>query len=111
MNYRSLLLVALSLFVFSCRPKQQLETTTIKAGSMVCGTCAKTIEKAVYAVEGVKEVNVDVKEKKVEVKFVSLQTNVQTIESAISEAGYDANDRKRNPDAYEKLPACCKIDG
>src|SRR5689334_5388670 len=70
MNYRSLLLVALSLFVFSCRPKQQLETTTIKAGSMVCGTCAKTIEKAVYAVEGVKEVNVDVKEKKVEVKFV-----------------------------------------
>jgi copper chaperone CopZ len=111
MKRHLLFLIALSLVFFACRPKQPLETATIKASSMVCGTCAKTIEKAVYAVEGVKEVNVDVKEKMVEVKFVALQTNVQTIESAISEAGYDANGRKRNPDAYEKLPACCKIDG
>jgi periplasmic mercuric ion binding protein len=111
MKYHIVLLVSLGLLVPACRPKQPLETTTIKANSMVCGTCAKTIEKAVYAVEGVKEVNVDVKEKKVEVKFVSAQTNVETIEQAISDAGYDANNRKRNPDAYEKLQACCKIDG
>jgi copper ion binding protein len=93
-----------------CQKKQNLEIATIKASSMVCNTCAKTIEKAVYRVEGVKEVNVDVDKKLVEVKFVSLQTNVEFIESAITEAGYDANDKKRNPDAYEKLDACCKID-
>ena len=97
--------------VAGCQKQQQLETTSIKASSMVCGTCAKTIEKAVYRVEGVKEVNVDVKMKFVQVKFVPLQTNVGTIEQAINDAGYDANDRKRNPDAYEKLEACCKIDG
>ena len=90
--------------------KQEMETATIKASSMVCGTCAKTIQKAVYRVEGVKDVNVDVKTKIVEVKFVPAQTNLATIEMAITDIGYDANDKKRNPDAYEKLDACCKID-
>src|SRR5437899_2366649 len=99
-------------FIFpGCQKQPQLETTSIKASSMVCGTCAKTIEQAIYKVEGVKEVNVDVKAKLVEVKFVPLQTNVGTIERAINDAGYDANDRKRNPDSYEKLAPCCKIDG
>jgi copper ion binding protein len=111
MNYNIMILAAAALVISSCRPAPPLETTTISASSMVCGTCAKTIEKAVYRVEGVKEVNVDVKGKTVEVKFLPAQTNVQTIEMAISDAGYDANARKRNPDAYEKLAACCKIDG
>ena|ERR1041385_627107 len=98
--------------IFSgCQKQPQVETASIKASSMVCGTCVKTIEKAIYQVEGVKEVNVDLKGKLVEVKFVPLQTNVGTIEQAINDAGYDANDRKRNPDAYEKLAPCCKIDG
>ena len=96
---------------FACRPGQPVETTKIMAKTIVCGTCAKTIQKAVYAVEGVKEVNVDVQEKTVEVKFVPAQTNLETIEMAISDAGYDANNKKRNPGAYEKLQACCKIDG
>ena len=104
-------IVAMSLTLPACRPKEPVETTTIKAGSMVCGKCAKTIQKAVYGVEGVKEVEVDVEGKTVQVIYVSARTNVQTIEMAISDAGYDANNRKRNPDAYEKLEACCKIDG
>ena len=107
----ALFIVALSLALPACRPKEAVETTTIRASSMVCGKCAKTIEKAVYAVEGVKEVEVDVDKKTVLVSYVPARTNVETLEMAISDAGYDANNRKRNPDAYEKLEACCKIDG
>jgi mercuric ion binding protein len=110
MKYLLSLFIVTFLFV-GCQKQQELQTTIVKANSMVCGTCAKTIEKAVYRVDGVKEVNVDVKAKTVEIKFVPLQTNVETIEMAISEAGYDANNRKRNPDAYEKLDTCCKING
>ena len=87
------------------------ETVSIQLPSMVCGTCAKTIQKAIYHVDGVKDVDVSVEKKVAEVKFVSMQTNLQAIEEAITEAGYDANSRKRNPDAYEKLDKCCKIDG
>ena len=77
---------------------------------MVCGKCAKTIKKAVFAVEGVKDVNVDVDRKIVEVKFVPLQTNIAMLERAITDAGYDADDKKRDPDAYDKLDECCKIE-
>ena len=111
--YAALILALL----FSCAPKKQTDPTkqtevvTIKLPSIVCGTCQKTIEKAIYHVEGVKNVDVDVDGKKAEVTFVSYQTNLQVIERAINEAGYDANETKRDPDAYQKLDKCCKIDG
>jgi mercuric ion binding protein len=93
-----------------CSDKSNLQTEVIRAKTMVCGSCQKNVEKAVYAVEGVKSVNVDLKEKLVTVQFVPAQTNLQTIERAITDAGYDANDKHRDPAAYEKLDACCKAD-
>ena len=101
----------IALVFISCQKKdQQLESVTVKANTMVCGKCAKTITKAVYAVEGVKDVNVDVDKKIVEVKFVPLQTNLAMLERAITDAGYDADDKKRDPEAYKNLDECCKID-
>ena len=105
------LLLSLVILLASCSKNDvKLESSTIATPTMVCGTCAKTISKAVYRVEGVKEVNVDLAKKLVEVKYVSLQTNLEYLESAITLAGYDANDKKRDPDAYEKLDACCKLE-
>ncbi|MBI4548882.1 MAG: heavy-metal-associated domain-containing protein [Ignavibacteriae bacterium] len=106
-----IIFILLCVFLIGCTKKQDLTTATIAVNSMVCGSCAKTIEKATYTVEGVKSVKVDIEKKTVEVKFAPLQTNVETIEVAITDAGYDANNRKRDPNAYEKLEACCKIDG
>ena len=107
----SIILVAMFLFLSGCQKKQETETTVIKANSMVCGSCVKTIERAVNHVEGVTGVHADLKTKTVEVKYIPTQTNVGAIETAITNAGYDANDKKRNPEAYEKLDKCCKIDG
>lgn len=103
-----IVVVFLMTAIFGCRPAQKLESTIISAKTMVCGKCAKTIEKAVYRVEGVKDVSVDVEKKLVEVKYVPAQTNVQTLEMAITDVGYDANDKQRDPAAYDKLDACCK---
>ena len=95
----------------ACRSNRNLDTTVIKASSMVCGSCAKKIEKAVTAVDGVSGAQVDLKSKTVEVKYDPSKTSVGSIENAITNAGYDANDKKRNPEAYDKLEKCCKIDG
>ena len=111
MKHFWLIVLLAGISLIGCSKKQALETTTIRLNSMVCNTCAKTITKAIYAVEGVKNVDVDVQKKIAEVKFVPEQTNLQTIEQAVTEAGYDANDKKRSQDAYEKLDKCCKIDG
>ena len=104
------LLLCTLLFASCSKNNVKLEASTINTPTMVCGTCAETIEKAVYRVEGVKQVNIDLEKKFIEVKYVSLQTNLEYIESAITAVGYDANDKKRDPDAYEKLDACCKLE-
>ncbi|HZY10616.1 MAG TPA: heavy-metal-associated domain-containing protein [Bacteroidota bacterium] len=105
------LIFLLSIIFIGCHKNEQLETTTITVKSVVCGMCAKNIEKAVYAIEGVKGVDVDIEKKIAQIKFVPLQTNIETIETTIANAGYDANDRKRDAGAYEELAQCCKIDG
>ena len=95
-------MILIALFLIGCQKKQddplkKTETASVKLPSMVCGTCKKNIEKAVYRVDGVKEVAVDVDKKEATITFVSFQTNLQTIERAINDSGYDANETKRNP--------------
>ncbi len=111
MKYPMLVCLLVIACFIGCKKKDPLEVTTIRLNSIVCKSCVKTVSTAIYRVEGVKEVNIDLKAKTAEVKFVPVQTNLETIEQAITEAGYNANDKKRNSDAYDKLDACCKIDG
>ncbi len=114
MKHRSFVLFVASMLpavlAGGCGGNSNLQTEVISAKTMVCGTCEKNIEKALYTVEGVKSVKVALKEKNVTVQFVPAQTNLQTIERAITDAGYDANDKPRDPGGYEKLDACCKAD-
>lgn len=108
---KQLLLLPLILLVFlsfNCVKQPQLETVMINSAGIGCSHCEDNIKKAIYALEGVKEVNVDVEKKNIEVKFVPAQTNLQTIEITLTRAGYDANDKKRDPEAYENLDECCK---
>jgi mercuric ion binding protein len=106
----SIALMVLLLGIAGCQKQPSLETTVIKANTMICGSCVKNVQKAVSRVDGVKEVNVDLKGKTVEVKYLAGATSLPVIEAAIADAGYDANDHKRSPEAYEKLDACCKSD-
>lgn len=108
-----LVLTTLSLFILvSCaRVKNESTTALVRTPSMVCGSCAKTIKDAVAKLDGVEEVNADLATKTVTVKFIPAKLNLDNVEKAITAAGYDANDKKRDRDAYEKLDKCCKIDG
>lgn len=83
---------------------------SIQVPTVVCEMCEETIKKTVFGLEGVKSVEVDLEKKITHVKFNSAQTNLETIEMAISNSGYDANNRKRNPEIYASLPDCCKKD-
>ena len=57
-----------------------------------------------------KEIKVDIDKKIAEVKFIPAIVTLEILENAITGVGYDANDKKRSSQAYEKLDACCKID-
>lgn len=89
-------------------PAEDKDYTTIKLPTSICETCEETITKAVKAVNGTIDVKVNTKEHFAKVKFDAKKTDLQKIRIAISKAGYDADNVKRDEKAFEKLPACCK---
>jgi copper chaperone CopZ len=73
--------------------------------------CKETIEKALAFEPGVKASLLNVESKIVTVKYNPAKTTPDKIRIAISKVGYDADDLKADPTAYDKLSPCCKKDG
>ncbi|HNW61321.1 MAG TPA: heavy-metal-associated domain-containing protein [bacterium] len=80
----------------------------ISLPTIQCETCVATIEAAVKKVAGVTAISIDLKGKMAHVQYDAAKTDQRKIEMAIADAGYDANDVKRNEAAHAKLPACCQ---
>jgi periplasmic mercuric ion binding protein len=98
------LLLIVSTSVFSQKKSEEIKIKT----SAQCDMCKKRIEKAVKAVNGVQKATLDMTSKTMTVKYKSELTNADAIRTAISNAGYDADEVKANASAYEKLPGCCQ---
>ena len=109
-KYLILILLILTSFYFTCCQKNKnLETVVVKIPSAVCSECEKNIKKILHSdLIGINEVEIDLEQKIATIRYNPDQTNVETIEITITRAGYDANDRKRDPLAYDDLPECCK---
>jgi len=84
------------------------EKTVIALGSIMCGQCVTKVENALKNVDGVIDVNVDLDSKQATVTFDNSITSLEKLENAITNAGYDANDKKGDTEAYNRLPGCCK---
>ncbi|MDP6170458.1 MAG: heavy metal-associated domain-containing protein [Candidatus Marinimicrobia bacterium] len=109
MRYRMLMvLLSLSLYV-GCG--EENISVTVMTPTIQCGMCQKTIEMGLGKLEGVGRSTVDLATKTTQVSFNSEKTDLAKIERAISDLGYQANETSANSDAYEALPACCKIGG
>lgn len=112
MRYLILILLTLcSLTTYA--QKGNIEDYTVKVDFACdhckqCGSCGERIEKAIYTEKGIKRVEILEKEKKVRVVFNTAKTSEQAIKEAIANAGFDAGDVKKNPEAYSKLDDCCK---
>lgn len=89
---------------------QQAKPFTVKINtpSVQCEKCKKRIEDYLKVEEGIIKINVDFKQKKTTVSYLTDRTNLENIKTAIANAGYDAEDVKAALDVYLKLPTCCK---
>jgi mercuric ion binding protein len=85
------------------------EKATISVPTIQCGMCKKNIARALKNLEGVNSVQVDIENKTAVVTYDDSKTNLNSLEDAVTAAGYDANDKKADPVAYEKLSDCCKV--
>ncbi|MCM5528130.1 heavy-metal-associated domain-containing protein [Parasegetibacter sp. NRK P23] len=104
-----LLLATLFLAVsgaFAQTPK--VKTEKIPTPTVQCEMCKNKIENYLKRVDGVQTVKVDYKKKETTVKYITDRTNIEAIKTHIANVGYDAGDVTAEPEAYKKLPSCCK---
>ncbi|HEX2787607.1 MAG TPA: hypothetical protein VHP32_06845 [Ignavibacteria bacterium] len=83
--------------------------TLITLPSLQCSTCQDSVENALNRDTGIIRLLVDSYKKVVYVNYDSLKTNVSSMENLITKAGYDANNKVADNEAYERLDECCKI--
>jgi copper chaperone CopZ len=108
---KAIQLTILSLLAFvmvSFAQQKAVATVVISTPTVQCESCKARIEQYLSREEGIQAVNVNVKKKTTTVTYLTDRTNVEDIKAAIATDGYDADDVKAEPDAYKKLPACCK---
>jgi periplasmic mercuric ion binding protein len=87
--------------------KAQL-TAVIKTPTVQCQQCKDRIEKYMSHEEGIVKLTVDYKKKITTVTYLTDRTNIENIKAMIANVGYDADDVTAEPDAYKRLPTCCK---
>jgi len=108
---KKLQLVLFLLIGFAGVSRAQLEkrlTAVIKTPTVQCQECKDRIEKYMSHEEGIFKCTVDYKKKTATVVYSSDRTNVENIKALIANVGYDADDVTAEPDAYKRLPTCCK---
>lgn len=105
------LLVASSFFAQDQLPKKAtivIKTPTNCDHCKVCETCAGLLEKDLYYVRGVKIVEYNEEAKTTTVTYKPKQVTPEKIRQEIAKLGFDADEVKADPKAYEKRDGCCK---
>ena len=70
-----------------------MSTLTYNVPDISCNHCKMAVEKAVSALDGVKQVDVDVAEKAVTVDFDDASVTLDAIETAMADEGYEVAGR------------------
>jgi len=73
-----------------------------------CESCGGLLEKTLLRTTGIRMITLDEKKMTIEVIYNPKKTDLAKIKTAISQLGYDADEVKADPAAYEKLDGCCK---
>lgn len=79
--------------------------------SAQCGDCKTRIEDKLNYTPGVKFAELDLKTKKVLVKFNPKKITLAEIKKVISDTGYAAGETKANNESLNALPKCCQPGG
>lgn len=74
----------------------------------VCETCGQKFKTEMLKIKGVKMYELDDKAMTFTIYYNSKKTTLQAIKEGISKLGYDADEVKADPEAYEGLDGCCK---
>lgn len=108
-----LLFIGIIAFSNTAFAQKTIQTAVIKTvihcdHCKACETCGERFNKTLLREKGVQMVDLDEEKMTIKVVFNSKKTDLDKIKVAISKLGYDADDLKADPIAYEGLDNCCK---
>jgi copper chaperone len=66
-----------------------MEKTTLQVTGMTCGHCEKAVKTALLNLDGVMEVNVLLKDGKVDVSHDPSKASISKLKEAVEDQGYD----------------------
>ena len=98
-------------FFFSTNCNQDTIKIVVDTPTIQCGMCQKSIETGLGKLKGIAFSKVDLETKTATIHYNGEKINIETIENAISDLGYQANKTLADSIAYKTLPDCCKIGG
>ncbi|WP_221390317.1 heavy-metal-associated domain-containing protein [Dyadobacter sp. NIV53] len=99
--------IASLLLIFNMAKAEDDKVVKIRT-TAVCEMCKARIERTLGLSKGVKESNLDLKDKVVTVEYNPKKTTAEEIRATIINTGYDADDMLANQKAHDRLPNCCK---
>ena len=109
---KNLIIIALMLFGIATQAQDKknknLKYTVEVNGN--CEQCKKRIEKAAYAVHGIKTASWDIGTHQLSVILNEEKCSTDDLNKAIAKAGHDTKEAKAKQEDYDKLHSCCKYD-
>ncbi len=76
--------------------------------SAKCTMCKRKLEREVGLSKGVKEVNLDLNDKVLTVRYNEGKTDDIKVRNTVAKIGYDADDIPAVKASHDKLPKCCQ---
>lgn len=76
-----------------------------------CGECKERLEGVLNFTSGIIYSDLNLDDKKIEVKYNTKKISLAEIKTIISEIGYNADEIKAVETAQNKLPTCCQPGG
>jgi copper chaperone CopZ len=108
------LFLAMMLFVvvFSAKAQEQKNKNakyTIEVNGN-CEQCQRRIQKAAFAVSGVKMASWSIETHKLDLTLNEEKTSIASVKKAIAKVGHDTEGVKATQEDYDNLHGCCKYE-
>lgn len=107
-----LLIVLAASYVHAQQPKP--EWVTIKSANLRCWECKERLDRYLIVENkanmesGMMQWKINLLQGEIRIQFLPDRTSASVIKTALNNAGFDADDEKAEPEAYQKLPPICK---
>lgn len=107
----TIILIGFSVGTFAQNGKPQW--ATIKTPNLRCWECKKRLEdymarEIAQTESGIMKLQINLLSGTTRVQYRPDRVNLNYIQTAFANAGFDADDIKAEPDSYKKLPSACK---